>query len=194
MLVNPILFVILILAKVGSYCKVKVFGDKGCSPVLERVGQEIARKCGGLPLSLVLVAGILEKMEKTERCWSQVAEDLGSYIHSDSKAIVEHSYKHLPYHLKPCFVYFGTFLEDEEINVSKLTWLWIGEGFIKDGEGKRLEDIAEAYLENLIRRNLVMDAKRSCDGKIKACRIHDLLLEFCKRRAEEEHLLLWIKR
>ncbi|XP_059316767.1 putative late blight resistance protein homolog R1B-23 isoform X2 [Lycium ferocissimum] len=173
--------------------KMKVFGDESCSPLLEEVGQEIARKCGGLPLSIVLVAGILSKMEKTEECWSQVAKDLGSYIASDAKAIIEPSYQYLPYHLKPCFLYFGTFLEDKEINISKLTWLWTGEGFVKDLEGHSSQDIAEHYLEDLIHRNLVMDTKSS-DGKVKSCRVHGLLLDFCKRRAEEEHLLLWIKR
>ncbi|KAH0753907.1 hypothetical protein KY290_024177 [Solanum tuberosum] len=36
----------------------EVFGNESFSPFLEKVGQEIARKCGGLPLSIVLVAGI----------------------------------------------------------------------------------------------------------------------------------------
>ncbi|KAH0668764.1 hypothetical protein KY289_023257 [Solanum tuberosum] len=139
--------------------KIKVFGNENCSPLLEKVGQEISRKCGGLPLSIVLVAGILSKMEKTEECWNQVAKDLG----------------------------------DNEINVSKLTWLWIGEGFVPDLEGKSLQDIAKGYLDILIRRNLVMNAKRSSDGKVKACRVHDLLLDFCKKKAAEEHFLSWIK-
>ncbi|KAH0753909.1 hypothetical protein KY290_024179 [Solanum tuberosum] len=173
--------------------KIKVFGNENCSPLLEKVGQEIARKCGGLPLSIVLVAGILSKMEKTEECWSRVAKDLGSHIACDAKAIIEPSYQYLPYYLKPCFLYFGTFLEGEEINVSKLTWLWIGEGFVNDLEGKSLQDIAKGYLNILIKKNLVMNAKRSSDGKVKACRVHDLLLDFCKKKAEEEHFLSWIK-
>ncbi|PHT62346.1 hypothetical protein T459_33795 [Capsicum annuum] len=174
--------------------KIKVFGKESCSPLLENVGQKIARKCEGLPLSVVSVAGVLSKIKKTEECWSQVAKGLGSYIGSETKAIIEQSYKHLPYHLKPCILYFGTFLEDEEINVSKLTWLWTGEGFVKDLEGESLQNIAKAYLEDLISRNLVMNAKKSSDGKVKSCRIHGLLLDFCKRKAEEEHFLLWIKR
>ncbi|KAM3359004.1 putative late blight resistance protein R1B-23 [Capsicum galapagoense] len=174
--------------------KLKVFGNESCSPLLETVGQKIARKCEGLPLSIVLVSGVLSKMEKTEECWSQVAKDLGSYIGSETKAIIEKSYQHLPYHLKPCILYFGTFLEDEEINVSKLTWLWTGEGFVKHLEGGSLQNIAKAYLEDLISRNLVMNAKNSSDGKVKSCRIHGLLLDFCKIKAKEEHFLLWIKR
>ncbi|XP_070014649.1 putative late blight resistance protein homolog R1A-3 [Nicotiana sylvestris] len=57
-----------------------------------------------------------------------------------------------------------------------------------------MEDIADGYLEKLIRRNLVMGTKKSFGGKIKACYIHDLLHDFCKEKAKEENLLLCIKR
>ncbi|KAH0753951.1 hypothetical protein KY290_024221 [Solanum tuberosum] len=174
--------------------KQKVFSVESCSVLLSNVGQEIANKCRGLPLSIVLVAGMLTKMEKSEQCWKQVAMNLCTNVLSNSKAIIEQSYQNLPYHLKPCFLYFGVFLEDKEINISILTWLWISEGFIKSRDDKSLEDIAEGYLENLIGRNLVMVAKWGSGGKVKTCRIHDLLLYFCKERAKEKNLLLWMKR
>ncbi|KAF3645277.1 Late blight resistance protein R1-A [Capsicum annuum] len=172
----------------------KVFDKEKFSPHLTEVGLEIAKKCGRLPLSIVLVAGILAKMEKKEQCWRQVAAEFGPHIHNDSKNIIEKSYQHLPYHLRLCFLYFGAFLEDEEIKVSKLTSLWISEGFIKSCKDENLEDTADCYLENLIGRNVVTDVKRSSTGKVKTCRIHDLLLDFCKERANKENLILWIKR
>ncbi|CAN4109507.1 unnamed protein product [Withania somnifera] len=171
----------------------KVFGEENFSPYLTQVGLEIAKKCGRLPLSVVLVAGILAKTEKNEQCWRQVAAELGPHIHSDSNDIIEKSYQRLPYHLRLCFLYFGAFLEDEEINISKLTWLWISEGLVKSCKDENLEDTAERYLEDLIGRNVVTDIKRSSTDKVKTCRIHDLLLDFCKERASKENLLLWIK-
>ncbi|KAG5604144.1 hypothetical protein H5410_025636 [Solanum commersonii] len=56
--------------------KQKVFCEESCSVLLSNVGQEIANKCRGLPLSIVLVAGMLTKMEKSEQCWKQVAMNL----------------------------------------------------------------------------------------------------------------------
>ncbi|XP_055810084.1 putative late blight resistance protein homolog R1B-17 [Solanum dulcamara] len=173
----------------------KVFGEESCSPLLIDVGQRIAKMCGQLPLSIVLVAGILAEMEKEVECWEQVANNLGPRIHNDTRAIVDKSYHFLPCHLKPCFLYFGAFLEDRVIDISRLIRLWISEAFIKSCEGRSLEDIAEGYLENLIGRNLVMVTQRAnSDGKVKACRIHDVILDFCKERAAEENFLLWIKR
>lgn len=80
------------------------------------------------------------------------------------------------------------------IDASMLTRLWISEAFIQNCEGKSLEDVAEGYLENLIGRNLVMVAHMAdVDGKVEACRLHDVLLEFCKIRVEEENFLQWIE-
>ncbi|KAM3304317.1 putative late blight resistance protein R1B-16 [Capsicum chacoense] len=173
--------------------KNKVFNTRSCPLVLEDVGQKIAQKCGGLPLSVVLVAGILETTEKEKHSWEQVAMNLGSHIQVKSEDIINLSYQDLPFHLKPCFLYFGVFLEDEEIQVSKLTWLWIAEGLVKTHKEKLSEDLAEYYLKNLIGKNLVMVSKISSDGKIKACRIHDLLLDFCKQKAKVENFLQCIK-
>nr|AAT39961.1 Putative late blight resistance protein, identical [Solanum demissum] len=174
--------------------KKKVFGEGICSPVLEKVGPKIVRKCEGLPLSIVFVASILAGMERTEQCWKQVARSLGTEIHCYPENIIEQSYQNLPYHLKSCFLYFGMFSDHEEINISKLTLLWIGEGFVKDDEHRTLEDIAEGYLKNLVESNLVMLAKRSCGGRVKVCRIHDILFQFCKERAHTENLIQRIQR
>ncbi|XP_016499574.1 putative late blight resistance protein homolog R1C-3 isoform X1 [Nicotiana tabacum] len=171
----------------------KVFGTE--SPEgLRQVGQEIAKKCEGLPISVVLVAGLLARMDKTEQCWKQMELNLGERIQGNSKILIKLSYFDLPYKLKPCFLYFGAFLEDREIVVSKLINLWIAEGFIENEKEKYLEDIAEDYLEDLLGRNLIMETKKRSNGKIKACRVHDLLLEFCKEKAKEDNFLLWLKR
>ncbi|PHT36673.1 hypothetical protein CQW23_24373 [Capsicum baccatum] len=171
----------------------KVFNTETCPLALEDVGKSIAQKCGGLPLSIVLVAGILAKMEKERHQWEQVTTKLSQHIQDLSEHTIDLSYQDLPHHLRTCFLYFAVFSEDEEIQVSKLTWLWISEGFVKTHMEKLLEDIAEDYMDNLVERNLVMVSKRSFDGKIKACHIHDLLLEFCRKKAELNNFVQRIK-
>jgi len=61
--------------------------------------------------------------------------------------------------------------------VRQLIHLWIAEGFIiETGNGGMIEeDVAEEYLEELIRRNLIQVECRRTDGGVKTCRIHDLL-------------------
>ncbi|XP_059631294.1 putative late blight resistance protein homolog R1B-23 [Cornus florida] len=173
----------------------KIFWNESCPPELMDIGKQIVRKCQGLPLAIVVVAGLLAKMDKNRHSWMQVAERLSSYIGSDTAQcmdILALSYNNLPDHLKSCFLYFGTFPEAYEISVRKLIWLWIAEGFINQigHENTSLEDVAEKYLMDLIDRNLVLVAKRRSAGGIKACRVHDLLHDLCLRKASEENFLM----
>ena len=99
------------------------------------------------------------------------------------------SYNHLPQHLKSCFLYLGAFPEDTEIDVRKLLWLWVAEGFIKPA----IENIAEAYLVDLVERSLVIVEPKRSDEGIKVCRVHDLLHDLCFKKAKEENFLYQIK-
>ncbi|KAL0417165.1 UNVERIFIED_CONTAM: putative late blight resistance proteinR1B-17 [Sesamum latifolium] len=48
----------------------KVFGQKSCPYAeLEEIGREIAKGCRGLPLSLVVIGGLLAKSNKTREYW-----------------------------------------------------------------------------------------------------------------------------
>nr|XP_027120390.1 putative late blight resistance protein homolog R1B-12 [Coffea arabica] len=170
----------------------KVFGKEDCPQALHGLGMEIAKKCKGLPLAIVVVAGVLVTIEHDICVWEQFAESLTSTTVSGAeqfKKSMELSYEHLPYHLKACLLYFAAFREDEKICAKKLMCLWIAEGFVEIIEGKRSEDIAEEYLMDLIHRNLVMVSENRSIGGGKTCYIHDLILEFCKTVAKEKNFL-----
>ncbi|KAL3534514.1 hypothetical protein ACH5RR_002975, partial [Cinchona calisaya] len=91
----------------------RLFNGETCPPELSTISKRIARNCKGLPLAVILIAGILKKTEEKEDCWEHVSNKLISLEASD---ILEFSYKHLPDCLKPCFLYFGTFPEDTTIS------------------------------------------------------------------------------
>ncbi|XP_059638543.1 putative disease resistance RPP13-like protein 3 [Cornus florida] len=170
----------------------KVFRKESCPIDLIEIGKEIAKKCGGLPLAIVVISGLLAKKDKTEEWWKHVSGSVGSYIISDSEQYLDTlalSYNHLPQHLKPCFLYFGAFPEDYEIPVRQLISLGVAEGFIRQNEQKSLEEVAGDYLMDLIDRSLTIVSKKRSDGGIKACRVHDLLRELCLRKAREDNFL-----
>lgn len=58
----------------------KVFHKAKCPPELERPGQSIARKCKGLPLAIVVIAGALIGKRKTTREWEQVDQSVGEHL------------------------------------------------------------------------------------------------------------------
>ncbi|XP_027076875.1 putative late blight resistance protein homolog R1A-10 [Coffea arabica] len=168
----------------------KLFGEVDCPPTLTEVGFQIAKNCKGLTLTIVLVAGILATIEQD--CWKEVAETLCSSTIVETeqcKRALELSYSNLPGHLRPCLLYFGAFPENADVPVRKLIWLWSSEGFLQKTEGKILEDVVDEYLTDLVQRSLVMVTRQRSIGGAKACRIHDLIHEFCVGKAKEESFL-----
>ncbi|XP_027152336.1 putative late blight resistance protein homolog R1B-16 [Coffea eugenioides] len=167
----------------------KTFSEENCPPGLLEVGKQISGRCKGIPLAVVLLAGILET-EYTLNRWEQVSKCFRSEFFMDIlEEVFEFSYRCLPDYLRPCFLYFGAFPVNQEISVFKLVRLWIAEGFLGDSELRTMEDLAERRLGYLIDRNLVTVAKRSSIGGIKACQVHDLLWNFCIQKSKEENFL-----
>ncbi|XP_027077135.1 putative late blight resistance protein homolog R1B-16 [Coffea arabica] len=167
----------------------KLFDKEGCPPELSEVAYRIAKICRGLPLTIVLVAGILATIAQDS--WEEVAKTLNSVVLQDEYCMktVELSYSHLPDYLKSCFLSFAAFQEDGVISVRKLLWLWISEGFVQQIEGKSLEEAAYNNLMGLINRSLVVANKKGAMNGAKTCQLHDLVHEFCVKKAEEECFL-----
>ncbi|KAH6825448.1 hypothetical protein C2S53_005935 [Perilla frutescens var. hirtella] len=137
-----------------------VFEEEGCSPELEEIGKNIVRSCGGLPLSIVVIGGILASSGFEREYWEHIEENLNSILmnsenNEQCSKILEMSYNHLPVHLKPCFLYLGVYIEDDQIIVPGLVKLWTAEGFIKAVSEKTLEEVGEEYVKDLVDRNLI---------------------------------------
>ncbi|CAA3014910.1 late blight resistance homolog R1A-3 [Olea europaea subsp. europaea] len=170
----------------------KVFQTEPCPPELQGIGQHIASRCHGLPMSVIMISSILANMQKKESSWGEIARHLNAHIFDSTNNcvhILKLSYQHLSVHLKPCFLYFGVFEEDEKIPVQKLISLWVAEGFINKETHRSSEDVALDYLVDLINRGLVLVAEERSNGGVKACRIHDLLHDLCLRIAKEENFM-----
>ncbi|KAL2482262.1 Disease resistance protein (CC-NBS-LRR class) family [Forsythia ovata] len=171
------------------FCE-KVFGNYCCPLNLKEIGKKIVQHCQGLPLAIVLIGGLLSKATRTEHYWKYVAENVSSEttsIDEQCSKIVSLSYKHLPSHLKWCFLYVGIFPKDYNIHVSKLVKLWVAEEIVKPVRSKSLEDVAGEYFLDLVERNLILIHEKRSIGKIKTCRIHDLVRDLCVREAEKEN-------
>ncbi|XP_027097576.2 putative disease resistance protein At1g50180 [Coffea arabica] len=169
---------------------------------MEESGKKILKYCGGLPLAVVVLGGIL-RTKKTLREWNEVHENIKSYLDRGEKIgkegevpkVLAYSYYDLPWQLKPCFLYLGKFKEDSDIGVASLYQMWIGEGMIFENDRREQEtmmDVAERYLEELAKRCMV-EIKVHEDGKhavtrLESCRLHDLMRDLCLAKAKEENL------
>ncbi|CAI9097060.1 OLC1v1033359C1 [Oldenlandia corymbosa var. corymbosa] len=169
----------------------KVFGNENFPEEFQPYELQIMENCNGLPLAIVVIAGVIHHDRYNGEHWKLVADsikDCDARDHNQLTKMIELVYSYLPDPLKPCFTYLGVFRGDFEIPVWKLIRLWIAEGLIIQPAGDpNSEGIAEWYLEELVCRNLVMVGKRRSCGKMKTCRVHDTLLEFCKKKGMQEN-------
>ncbi|KAL0376416.1 UNVERIFIED_CONTAM: putative late blight resistance proteinR1B-12 [Sesamum calycinum] len=170
----------------------KVFGGDSCPSEFEKIGRSISSNCRGLPLAIHVIGGLLSEAKGRRDVWEHVADDVRAAIAEKEEQfynILGLSYNHLPYHLKPCFLYMGAFPEDHEIRASKLIRIWVAEGFLKSNADKSLEEIAEENLKVLVDRNLLMVREWKSNGKAKTYGIHDLLRDLCMKKAAEDKFL-----
>ncbi|KAL8267896.1 hypothetical protein R6Q59_001694 [Mikania micrantha] len=179
-------------------CK-KVFQGNDCPEWSIKHGMQIVENCKGLPLAVAVISGVLATKSLSEKFWVEIAYRTCSYIVGEQNEPVMESlalsYNHLPLHLRDCFLYLGGFPEDYRFKVQWLILLWVAEGFIQEDGNRSLEDIAEGYLMDLIDRNLVnVEVRSNSNGGVKACKVHDLVMELCLRKGKEEGFIIKTKK
>ena len=108
------------------------------SPATRSLAQQVADKCGGLPLALVTLgkamAGALTDYEwkaalKTVKGTAAEVEEI-----EQVRTILKFSYDRLKDGHKKCLLFCSIFPEDWVINVDELTKLWVGEGFLETSD------------------------------------------------------------
>lgn len=114
-------------------------------PWSQELGKEIVQRCGGLPLAIVVLAGLLSRKEAVFSEWLKVSQSVNWQLKQElpqCEEILALSYADLPYYLKPCFLYLGLFPEDFEIPARRIALLWVAEGFVQPRGQEQIEDVA----------------------------------------------------
>ncbi|XP_037451143.1 disease resistance protein PIK6-NP-like [Triticum dicoccoides] len=171
--------------------------NEDCPSNLQKVLDEILKKCGGLPLVIIAISGLLAITERTEHMWNQVKDSIGRALERNPSVeamikILSLSYFDLPPHLKTCLLHLSIFLEDSVIEKRALIWRWIAEGFIhKDGRYTTYV-LGERCFNELLNRSLIQVAWTNEYGKVESCRVHDIILDFIISKSIEENFVTLI--
>lgn len=168
-------------------------------------GSQITRKgqvpprvwemCGGLPLPIVTMAGLVaSKMHTEKNEWMEVCENLfprPQVCHKPEEfmRIINYCYSALPSDLKTCSLYLCIFPKGSKISRKRLIRRWIAEGFVGEKQGLNVEDLAETYFNQLIGRKIIRPIEHSSDGRVKWCQVHDMVLEYIISKAGEENFV-----
>ncbi|CAL5081990.1 unnamed protein product [Urochloa decumbens] len=162
-----------------------------CPLELNQCSMDIVHKCDGLPLALVAIGSILSLKSKNSKEWRLFYNQLIWELHNNEnlnhvEKILSLSYKYLPDCLKNCFLYCAMFPEDYLIQRKRLIRLWIAEGFIEQKGACSLEDVAEGYLRELVKRSMLQVVMRNNFDRIKSVRMHDLVRELAIHQSAKE--------
>uniref|UniRef100_A0A7N0UXS9 Uncharacterized protein n=1 Tax=Kalanchoe fedtschenkoi TaxID=63787 RepID=A0A7N0UXS9_KALFE len=164
------------------------FGGGSCPDHLVEVTNRILKQCGGVPLAIVAIIGVLVRKDmSTSLEWETVCRNLGAPLDSTQR-VLSLSYNDLPYHLKRCYLYLSIFPEDYLIQKRRLIRLWIAEGFVERNYHMTQEDVAESYLKELVERSLIQVADTAIDAVVDTYIIHDLLREILMEKAKDHDL------
>ncbi|CAM8885189.1 unnamed protein product [Rhodiola kirilowii] len=172
----------------------KIFFSDSCPQQLVKVSTSILKKCAGLPLAIEAISGVLKDKIGEPDEWDKVNESLGAELEDPKKLqsiykILALSYNDLPNYLRSCFLYMSIFPEDHLIECTRLIRLWMAEGFVEEMQGRTFEEVGESYLTELRNKSLIQLAETACDGKMKTCRIHDLLREVIIMKARDQNFV-----
>ncbi|KAH0757013.1 hypothetical protein KY290_020506 [Solanum tuberosum] len=164
----------------------KLLDVRAMVPEMESLAKDMVEKCRGLPLAIVVLSGLLSHKKGLNE-WQKVKDHLWKNIFEDKfieiSNILSLSYNDLSTALKQCFLYFGVFPEDQVLEADNIIQLWMAEGFIPRGE-EIMEDIAEGFLNELIRRSLVQVAYTFWE-RVTKFRVHDLVRDLAIQKASE---------
>uniref|UniRef100_A0A0E0NWP0 Uncharacterized protein n=1 Tax=Oryza rufipogon TaxID=4529 RepID=A0A0E0NWP0_ORYRU len=174
----------------------RLFGQlHECPQNIQKVSESVLKKCGGMPLAINSIAGLLasrpvKNLEEMQNLQNSLGSEMDSFSTMEKiKQILLLSYNDLPYHLKTCFLYFSIFPEDYKIKRKNVVRQWVAEGFVSDKRGQSAEQVAESYFAEFINRSIVQPLDISDSGKVKTCRIHDIMLEVIVEMSVEQNFI-----
>ena len=161
----------------------------------EKVHEEIWKYCGGLPLAIVTMAGLVacKDQSKTNDHYSKLnklfPEQVARLTLEDVTKILDYCFNDLPADLKTCSLYLSIFPKGSKISKKRLTRRWISESFVTEKQGKSAEEVAEIYFNQLIRRKIIRPVDHSSNGNVKSFKVHDMILEYIVSKSSEENFI-----
>nr|AGT37269.1 RPP7 [Arabidopsis thaliana]AGT37271.1 RPP7 [Arabidopsis thaliana] len=168
---------------------------------MEKLGEKMIEHCGGLPLAIKVLGGMLAE-KYTSHDWRRLSENIGSHLvggrtnfnddnNNSCNYVLSLSFEELPSYLKHCFLYLAHFPEDYEIKVENLSYYWAAEEIFQHRhyDGEIIRDVGDVYIEELVRRNMVISERDVKTSRFETCHLHDMMREVCLLKAKEENFL-----
>lgn len=175
--------------------------------------QELISRCGGLPLLIVAIAGVLATKIVS---WMDTATSINMRFMMDTATSINlrfmfeleinpdlqdlfswvHScFRTCPDFIKPCILYLSFFPRDHDIRRRRLVRRWIAEGYCRDSNDKSAEDNGEFFFSKLLGMSIIQPESSATtsfsDGRMVLCQVNGFFREcILSRSGEMEDLVI----
>ncbi|TYG38716.1 hypothetical protein ES288_D13G246200v1 [Gossypium darwinii] len=162
-------------------------GNERHYPNLIRIGEEIVKKCKGVPLAVRTLGSLL--FQKTDESdWIYIRENEIWRLkqnENDILPVLKLSYNHLPSHLQRCLAFLSLYKKDEIYYSDQVIRLWMANGFFEHPkQNQEWEDVGKRYLNELLSRCLIQ--KENDFGLGFSFKMHDLIHDLALEVSQRE--------
>ncbi|WOK93624.1 disease resistance protein RGA1 isoform X1 [Canna indica] len=121
------------------------------------IGKMIVKKCGGLPLAVKSIGGLLQHENTSEESWTDVLQSELWDLDEKEQILpaLKLSYSRMPGYLRPCFQCCSMFPKYYPLSKKKLVRLWMAQGYIETVDERTMEELGSEYFDELRHRSFV---------------------------------------
>ncbi|KAF0927550.1 hypothetical protein E2562_034259, partial [Oryza meyeriana var. granulata] len=173
------------------------FEDRGDKQQLEVIGQEIATKCGGVPLAARALGYALHSKTvdrwlalKNSEIWDECSSEETSLVLPSLKL----SFYNMPSCLRMCLAYCAIYAKGCNIEKDDLIHQWITLGFIEPHKVFSATQIAEDYVKHLLGISFLQHSRTYStsqkDDRAVTLTMHDLVHDISRSVIDDELFFL----
>ncbi|RWR73129.1 putative disease resistance protein [Cinnamomum micranthum f. kanehirae] len=161
-------------------------GAISTSPHIEPIARDIVKKCGGLPLAIIVIGSSLRRKNDVA-VWRNTLRELQLPCTSQIKGMEKEefsclriSYDRLPNNCeRSLFLYCSLYPEDSQILITELVeYCWL-EGYIQGVDSiEKARDVGHHMVMNLVDASLL----ERCDNE-EGVKMHDIIRDFALKEA-----------
>ncbi|TVU26297.1 hypothetical protein EJB05_28836, partial [Eragrostis curvula] len=151
-------------------------------------GKEIVKRCGGVPLAIKTLGGVLSgkreintwKAIRDSNLWN--VESINDRVFASLKL----SYFHLADNLKQCFTFCSIFPKGYKIVKEHLIAQWIAHGFVSPTNEELPEDTGSDYFDSLVKVGFLQDSVQIWYNNQLVYKMHDLIHDLARLIIQDE--------
>ncbi|KAK9923459.1 hypothetical protein M0R45_031877 [Rubus argutus] len=166
---------------------------KDKTDLFETIGNEIVKKCNGLPLAAKTL-GSLMRYKNTLQEWCEVLNSEMWEIEEVEQNVFRPlllSYYDLTSEIKRCLLFCASFPKDYKINKNNLIELWMSQNYL-NSKNKTLDkrSIGQKYFDDLVMRSFFQDFQNDYYGNLENCKMHDIVHDFVQFLTRNECFII----